>query len=425
MSYSVQEAETTVFLEDIDTNYNVGKTEGDEQSASQSSQPGYSQEQKKSSNKRQRTIEDMFFGPKKATGIPKKAKLSDSNDVSTSMKIAVAAPKSSGLQKLNAIPFSLSEFRNSLNEEQQRLLQLEYESLGRSWLKLLKDEITKDYFISLKRFLWEEGVRGPNDTPKSCKVYPPAKDIYAWSKTPLGKIKVVIIGQDPYHGAGQAHGLCFSVPLGVPAPPSLRNIYQELKAEYPEFQIPKHGNLTAWASNGVLLLNTCLTVRAGDAGSHSNQGWEKFTDKVVDVVDRYGGANISRMTEDSDSNGIGRGVVFLAWGAWAAKRVEKLSATKHLILKSAHPSPFSANRGFIGNKHFCTANEWLERKYARKIGSWIDLYGIGAYCEMPIHGTCLLERDGQARVRRKNVDDDSWIGVPQSRFCLMVSLSEF
>lgn len=136
MSYSVQEAETTVFLEDIDTNYNVGKTEGDEQSASQSSQPGYSQEQKKSSNKRQRTIEDMFFGPKKATGIPKKAKLSDSNDVSTSMKIAVAAPKPSGLQKLNAIPFSLSEFRNSLNEEQQRLLQLEYESLGRSWLVL-------------------------------------------------------------------------------------------------------------------------------------------------------------------------------------------------------------------------------------------------------------------------------------------------
>ncbi|KAJ3567889.1 hypothetical protein NP233_g6074 [Leucocoprinus birnbaumii] len=334
------------------------KTEDGEQSASQSSQPGYSssQEQKKVPNKRQRTIEDMFFGPKKATGTSKKPKLSDSEAkvASTSKKITVAAPKASGALKLNSIPFSLSEFKDSLNEEQKRLLQLECEAMGKSWLKLLKDEITKEYFISLKRFLWEEGVRGANDTPKTCKIYPPAKDIYAWSRSPLGKIKVVIIGQDPYHGAGQAHGI----------PPSLRNIYLELKAEYPEFEAPKHGNLTAWASNGVLLLNTCLTVRAGDAGSHSNRGWEQFTDKVVDVVDRYGGANISSATEgDSDTHGVGRGVVFLAWGAWAAKRVEKLSTAKHLILKSAHPSPFSANRGFIGNGHFKKANEWLESKY--------------------------------------------------------------
>ncbi|KAF5359422.1 hypothetical protein D9756_003307 [Leucocoprinus leucothites] len=368
MSSPVKETETTVFLEDIDSNYKARKPEDDEQSASQSSQPGSSssQEQKKAPNKRQRTIEDMFFGPKKAgAGPSKKAKLSGSQltDTSPSKKITVTAPKTSGILKLNSIPFSLSDFKESLNEEQKRLLQLECEAMGKSWLKLLKDEITKGYFLSLKRFLWEEGVRGANDTPKSCRVYPPAKDIYAWSKSPLGKIKVVIIGQDPYHGAGQAHGLCFSVPLGIAVPPSLRNIYQELKAEYPEFEVPKHGNLTAWASNGVLLLNTCLTVRAADAGSHSNRGWEQFTDKVVDVVDRYGGANISSGTEDSDSNGVGRGVVFLAWGAWAAKRVEKLSTTKHLTLKSAHPSPFSANRGFIGNGHFKKANEWLESKY--------------------------------------------------------------
>ncbi|KXN91672.1 Uracil-DNA glycosylase [Leucoagaricus sp. SymC.cos] len=371
MSSPAEETTHTVFLEDIDSNYKARRPEDDEQNASQSSQsvPGSSQEQKKPSNKRQRTIEDMFFGGKKATGSSKKAKVlaeGGTNSASGSQKIVAPALKMSGVQKLNAIPFSLSEFVSSLNEEEKRLLHLECEAMGKSWLKLLKDEIQSSYFLSLKRFLWEEGVRGPNDTPKSCKIYPPAKDIYAWSKTPVGKIKVVIIGQDPYHGSRQAHGLCFSVPPGVPIPPSLRNastIYQELKLEYPDFEIPKHGNLDAWASNGVLLLNTCLTVRAGDAGSHSGKGWEQFTEKVVEVVDRYGGANISGWKQDSEANGIGRGVVFLAWGNWAAKRVQKLDHKKHLILKSAHPSPLSANRGFIGNGHFKEANKWLEEKY--------------------------------------------------------------
>ncbi|KAF9466529.1 uracil-DNA glycosylase [Collybia nuda] len=245
--------------------------------------------------------------------------------------------------------------------------------MGKSWLKVLKDEIRKPYFISLKKFLWAEGVRGPDDTPKSVKVYPSPANIYAWSNTPLGKVKVVILGQDPYHGRGQAHGLCFSVPIGVSVPPSLRNIYAELKAEYPEFKPPQHGNLTAWASNGVLMLNTCLTVRAGDAGSHSNKGWEDFTDRVVDVVDKYGGANLPT-AGGSEGTGIGRGVVFLAWGAWAGKRVAKLGKGKHLILTSAHPSPFSAHRGFLGNGHFKTANEWLEAKYGKEgIVDWCAL----------------------------------------------------
>jgi len=168
---------------------------------------------------------------------------------------------------------------------------------------------------------------------------------------------------DPYHGQGQAHGLCFSVPTGVAVPPSLRNIYLELKAEYPGFEVPKHGNLSAWAANGVLMLNTCLTVRAGDPGSHSNKGWEEFTERVVDVVDKYGGANLPTAGNSSDTTGISQGVVFLAWGAWAAKRVTKLTKGKHLILKSAHPSPKSADRGFWGNNHFRLANEWLEAKY--------------------------------------------------------------
>jgi len=152
-------------------------------------------------------------------------------------------------------------------------------------------------------------------------------------------------------------GLCFSVPHGITVPPSLRNIYAEIKAEYDGFVPPKHGNLIAWAKAGVLMLNTCLTVRPHAAGSHKDKGWEQFTDRVIEVVDRYGGANLG------DKSGFGRGVVFLAWGSWAAKRVAKLSKTKHLILSSAHPSPLSASRGFFGNGHFRKANDWLEARY--------------------------------------------------------------
>ncbi|TBU49769.1 uracil-DNA glycosylase [Dichomitus squalens] len=263
---------------------------------------------------------------------------------------------------LNSIPFSLKEYQDTLSEEEKSLLALECETMGKSWLKLLKDEIKKSYFLNLKRFLASEGVKGVNDSASNLKVYPAPKNIYAWSNmTPVGRVKVVIIGQDPYHGPGQAHGLCFSVPPGVAVPPSLRNIYLEIKAEYPSFEIPKHGNLTTWAENGVLLLNTSLTVRAREAASHSKKGWEEFTARVVDVVDRFGGANLGN--KNSTNAGRGRGIVFLAWGAHAAKVVEKLDKKKHLILTSAHPSPFSANRGFLGNGHFKKANDWLEEKY--------------------------------------------------------------
>ncbi|KAI9057215.1 uracil-DNA glycosylase [Trametes sanguinea] len=263
---------------------------------------------------------------------------------------------------LNSIPFSMSEFQNSLSGEEKELLALECQTMGKSWLKVLKDEIRKPYFLKLKRFLREQGVKGPEDSAPNLKVYPAPQNIYAWSNlTPLGRVKVVIIGQDPYHGPGQAHGLCFSVPPGVAIPPSLRNIYKEIQAEYPSFEPPKHGTLTSWAENGVLLLNTALTVKANEAGSHSNKGWEEFTDKVIDVVDRYGGANLGE--KGTAAAGRGRGIVFLAWGAWAAKRVAKLDKKKHLILTSAHPSPLSASRGFLGNGHFKKANDWLEEKY--------------------------------------------------------------
>ncbi|KDE07229.1 hypothetical protein MVLG_02452 [Microbotryum lychnidis-dioicae p1A1 Lamole] len=234
------------------------------------------------------------------------------------------------------------------------LLSLECATLDPSWLTLLKAEITKDYFLDLKRFLWKEGVQGPEST--TAKVFPRARDIYSWSRhCPLDKVKIVVIGQDPYHNEGQAHGLAFSVRPGVAVPPSLRNMYKELSNEYPDFVPPKTGDLTPWARSGVLLLNTSLTVQAHKANSHAGKGWESFTDKVVHLVDKFGG---------SDGAGkLGKGVVFFAWGAWAAKRVAKLDTTKHLVLRSAHPSPLSVHRGFLNNGHFKQANEWLEKKY--------------------------------------------------------------
>ncbi|EPT01358.1 hypothetical protein FOMPIDRAFT_1161611 [Fomitopsis schrenkii] len=308
--------------------------------------------------KRQRTLMDMFSGgsPSNAPAA-KKLKVAATHTTAPTTASALSSQPS-----LNSIPFSLSELEADMSDEERKLLALECENLGKSWLKLLKDEIRKPYFLKLKQFLYDAGVRGSKDSAPNLKIYPSPQNIYSWSNlTPLGRVKVVIIGQDPYHGPGQAHGLCFSVPRGVPVPPSLRNIYKEIQAEYPQFEPPKHGNLTAWAENGVLLLNTCLTVKAGEAGSHSGKGWEEFTDRVVDVVDRYGGANLA--SPNGAGAGRGRGIVFLAWGAWAAKRVAKLDTKRHLILKSAHPSPLSASRGFLGNGHFKRANEWLEQKY--------------------------------------------------------------
>ncbi|KAG7089842.1 hypothetical protein E1B28_011487 [Marasmius oreades] len=310
--------------------------------------------------KRQVTLTDMFG----SRGSNKRIKLSPQ---ATSITKAieggtVSSSRVDGPPKLNSIPFSLKGFQDSLNEEDRKLLNLECQILGKSWLKLLQDEIKKPYFISLKRFLWGKGVKGLDDSAASLNVFPSPRNIYTWSNTPLGKVRVVLIGQDPYHGPGQAHGLCFSVPMGVRVPPSLRNIYAELKAEYSEFEPPKHGNLSSWAANGVLMLNACLTVDEGKAGSHANKGWETFTSKVVQIVDKYGGANLPG-PGGSASTGVGRGVVFLAWGAYAEKRVAGLDKTKHLVLKSAHPSPLSAHRGFLGNGHFRKANEWLESKY--------------------------------------------------------------
>ncbi|GAA5907014.1 uracil-DNA glycosylase, partial [Sporobolomyces salmoneus] len=255
--------------------------------------------------------------------------------------------------------FSVESYQASLSSKgsdptEADLLRLECETLDPSWLSLLQNELKKPYFRKLKEFLWKEGLRGTKDKDSKGKwtVFPPAHDVYSWSRyTPLEDVKVVILGQDPYHD----DGLCFSVRPGVKIPPSLRNIYKEIKTEYPSFVVPTHGSLTSLARSGVLLLNTSLTVKPHQAGSHSGKGWETFTDKLVDLVDRYGGSG--------EVGKEGKGVVVLAWGAWAAKRVAKMDKKKHLILTSPHPSPLSASRGFFGNGHFKKANEWLEEKY--------------------------------------------------------------
>lgn len=209
--------------------------------------------------------------------------------------------------------------------------------LEKSWLHALQSEFSKPYFKSLKSFLVEE--------KKQFEVYPRNNDIFrALDHTPLDKVKVVILGQDPYHGPNQANGLCFSVNEGIKFPPSLRNIFTELKSDT-GIDAPVSGDLTAWADQGVLLLNATLTVRKSQAGSHQNKGWEEFTDAIVDVLN-----------EQKEN------LVFLLWGNYAQKKASRISAEKHHLLKCPHPSPFSAHSGFFGCKHFSKTNELLHLK---------------------------------------------------------------
>ncbi len=211
-----------------------------------------------------------------------------------------------------------------------------------SWKKRLNKEFSSPYFSQLIEFIKEEKNIYP--------VFPPGPLIFnAFDKCPFDQTKVVIIGQDPYHGLGQAHGLCFSVPTGVKPPPSLVNIFKELKSDIDK-DIPSSGNLEHWASQGVLLLNATLTVRANTAGSHQNKGWEEFTD-----------AAIRALNEEKEH------LVFLLWGAYAQKKGSFINTEKHLVLKAAHPSPFSAYNGFMGCKHFSKTNDYLESKGIKPI----------------------------------------------------------
>lgn len=207
--------------------------------------------------------------------------------------------------------------------------------LHESWLEHLEDEFDQDYMHDLKAFIKEEKAQGKT-------IFPPGSLIFnALNTTPLNKVKVVILGQDPYHGPGQAHGLSFSVREGMRIPPSLRNIYKELQSDC-GVAIPKHGDLTSWAEQGVLLLNATLTVEQGKAGAHQKKGWERFTDRVIQVV-----------------NDECRHCVFILWGSYAQKKAAMIDGEKHQIIQSVHPSPLSAQRGFFGSKPFSQTNHYL------------------------------------------------------------------
>lgn len=206
--------------------------------------------------------------------------------------------------------------------------------IEQSWKEALKGEFDKSYFVSLVRFLNQEKASG-------ARIFPPGSQIFrAFDLTPVDKLKVVILGQDPYHGEGQAHGLSFSVPDGVPAPPSLKNIFKEIEADL-GVKMSGHPNLENWARQGVLLLNAVLTVRCGEAASHSKIGWQEFTDAVIKYI--------------SDNC---EGVVFMLWGNFARGKSELIDKTKHCVLEAAHPSPL-ARGAFFGSRHFSQANTYL------------------------------------------------------------------
>ena len=220
-------------------------------------------------------------------------------------------------------------------------------NIGNEWDEYLKDEFNKDYYLELRKFLVHEY--------NHYVIYPNMYDIFnALKYTSYSNVKVVLLGQDPYHGENQAHGLCFSVKKGVAQPPSLKNIFKELKDDL-GCEIPSHGELTKWANEGVLLLNTVLTVRQGQANSHAGLGWEKLTDRIIEIL-----------------NERKEPIVFLLWGRNAQNKSKLITNPNHLILKCAHPSPLSAYNGFIGCKHFSKTNEFLVQNHTKPIDWQID-----------------------------------------------------
>lgn len=316
-------------------------------------------------NKKRQTSIEAFFGKNKKDNVSKlKANLLI-EEVSKTEHLLTKKEEEDVLSSQHVIKSEIkNKFFANLDEKVRSLLNLELLTMDDSWFDKLQSEFTKPYFQELKEFVGKEQA--------THTVFPPPRDIYSWSRlTPFDKVKVVIIGQDPYHNFNQAHGLAFSVKPPTTAPPSLKNIYKELKNNYSDFKIDNSkGDLSCWASQGVLLLNTSLTVRAHNANSHSKHGWEQFTSKVVELLIK-------------DREETGQNIVFLLWGNNAIKLVENLLAkvskennkdwTKFenlLVLKSVHPSPLSASRGFFNNNHFKKINEWLYNEKKEKMIDW-------------------------------------------------------
>ncbi|KAL3235071.1 Uracil-DNA glycosylase [Nakaseomyces bracarensis] len=311
--------------------------------------------------RKQVTIEEFFsIKPKKAKVIETKVKeevtlsKADENEVKKEITEVVSTVAETRKPALDT--GVKTEFESSLSTMLKDTLQLELSTIEETWFAHLSQEFKKPYFIKLKQFV--------NKEQATQTVFPPANDIYSWTRlTPFDDVRVVIIGQDPYHNYNQAHGLAFSVKAPTPAPPSLKNIYKELANNYKDFKSDnKIGDLTPWARQGVLMLNTALTVRAHTAASHSKQGWETFTRRALEAL-----------VEDREKEG--KSLVFLCWGSNAMKITESLlgpnSNKKNIkVFKSVHPSPLSASRGFFGNNHFKAINEWLYNDRHEKMIDW-------------------------------------------------------
>jgi len=280
-----------------------------------------------------------------------KRRLDDNSLVSPSAKKKTACSPDSKV----AIPLSPEQkVRCQENKGKAQLILLCKElhvltpNIGLSWFTALKEKLGQDWFGQLSRYVSTER--------QARTVYPDQREVWEWTtRFSIDRVRVVILGQDPYHGPGQAHGLCFSVKPGIPAPPSLVNIFKELEDDIDGFVRPSHGCLTGWADQGVLLLNSVLTVRKGEANSHKNRGWEKLTDAVISWISK----NLS-------------GVVFLLWGSPAHKKALVVDRSKHHLLKSVHPSPLSAYRGFLGCKHFSQCNKLLKDQGQQPI-DWTNL----------------------------------------------------
>lgn len=290
-----------------------------------------------------------FFKPVSGNSVSKETKADAENDSGVANKI-----ESSTKRKCEEIEKKVKEKDVCIDAQSQedmhitkarsKILKLSKEiplltpNIGQSWYDALEPQFEQDYFRKLSDHVTKERV--------SHTIFPSPEEVWSWTtKNDIKDTKVVILGQDPYHGPGQAHGLCFSVKPGVASPPSLVNIYKELVTDIPGFETPSHGYLGGWADQGVLLLNACLTVRKGEANSHKGRGWEKLTDAVVKWIS----INCT-------------GVVFLLWGLPAQKKAAVVDGTKHHLLKSVHPSPLSAYRGFLGCRHFSQCNKLLEQQ---------------------------------------------------------------
>jgi len=276
----------------------------------------------------------------------KSGKRSNSDECSNSNKI-------SKIDNNSVTPISPEQQRRIEGKKKEALRRLsgnkmDHLDIGESWQKVLEDEFSKPYYMKLEEFVRAERSK--------VTVYPPAHDVFSWTRfSDIKDLKVVIIGQDPYHGPKQAHGLCFSVQVGVKTPPSLVNMYKELEEDISGFKRPKHGHLVGWAEQGVLLLNAVLTVQASNANSHKDKGWEKLTTATIKWI-----------------NDNLEGVVFILWGGYAQKKGSFINKTKHCVLSGAHPSPLSSYRGFFGCKHFSKTNEYL-KKIGKKEIDWKHL----------------------------------------------------